>query len=168
MTMNQATIAHQPTATVTTGQTTSQTTSQTSSARRPVAERRRGVNLAVWVLQVLLAGTYVVASLSKLTADPRAVAGFTDMGLGATGMYIIGVLELAGAVALLIPRLCGLAGGAFVALMIGAVIATVLTAGAAMAMFPATVLVLVAVVAWTRRRRTAELVNTLRAWVRTH
>lgn len=154
--MSQATIAHQSTATVTT------------NARRPLAERHRGVNLAVWVLQVLLAGTYVIASLTKLAATPQAVAGFTEMGLGTTGMYIIGALELAGAIALLIPRLCGLAGTAFVALMIGAVIATVLTMGPTMAIFPATVLVLVAVVAWTRRQRTANLINTLRTWARAH
>jgi hypothetical protein len=155
MTMNQTTIAHQ-------------STSQTTSARRRVAERHRGINLAVWVVQVLLAGTYVMASFSKLTANPQAVAGFTEMGLGTTGMYIIGALELAGAIALLIPRLCGLAGAAFVALMIGAVIATVLTAGPTMALFPAAVLVLVSVVAWTRRQRTTDLVNTLRTRVRAH
>lgn len=162
--MNQATIAHQSTATVTTNGTTSQPT----SARRPLAERHRGVNLAVWALQVLLVGTYVLASLTKLTATPQAVAGFTEMGLGTTSMYIIGALELAGAIALLVPRLCGLAGTAFVALMTGAVIATVLTTGPTMAIIPATVLVLVAVVAWTRRQRTTDLINALRILARVH
>jgi hypothetical protein len=166
---NQATIPHQSTATATTGQTTATaTTGQTTGLRRPVAERRRGVNIAVWVLQVLLAGTYVMAAFPKVTANPQAVTAFTEMGLGTTGMYIIGALELAGAIALLIPRLCGLAGAAFVALMIGAVIATVLTTGATMAVLPAAVLVLVSVVAWTRRQRTTALVNTLRAWARAH
>ena len=154
--MTQATITRQ----------TSTVSTSTDRERGPVAERRRGVNVAVWVLQVLLAGTYVMASVSKLTADPQAVAGFTAMGLGTAGMYIIGALELAGAVALLIPRLCGLAGVAFVGLMIGAVIATVVTLGASMAVFPAVVLVLVAIVAWTRRQRTAELVGTVRGWLR--
>lgn len=158
--MTQATITRQSTRTA--------TTSQATGARRPVAERHRGVNLAVWVLQVLLAGTYLMASSSKLTASPQAVAGFAEMGLGTTGMYIIGALELAGAIALLIPRLCGLAGAAFVALMIGAVIATVLTIGPTMATFPAAVLVLVCVVAWTRRQRTTDLVNTLRIRARNH
>ena len=158
--MSQATIAHQSTATV--------TTSQANSTRPPLAERHRGVNLAVWVLQVLLTGTYVMASLPKLTASPQAVAGFAEMGLGTTGMYIIGALELAGAIALLIPRLCGLAGTAFVALMIGAVIATALTTEPTMVILPATVLVLVAVVAWARRQRTTDLINTLRTRARAH
>ena len=154
--MSQATITHQS------------TTTAATSARRPVAERHRGVNVAVWVLQVLLAGTYVMAAFPKLTANPQAVAGFAEIGLGTTGMYLIGALELAGAIALLIPRLCGLAGAAFVALMIGAVIATVLTTGPTMALFPATVLVLVATVAWTRRQRTTDLITTLRTRVHAH
>jgi len=42
------------------------------------------------------------------------------LGIGAAGMHAIGVLEVAGAIALVIPRLCGLAALAFVALMSGA------------------------------------------------
>ncbi len=141
-------------------------TGRTAEPRGPVAERRRGVNVAVWTLQVLLAGVYVMASVPKLMASSQAVEGFADMGLGMAGMYVIGALELAGAVALLVPRLCGLAGVAFVGLMVGAVIATVGTLGLGTAVFPAVMLVLVAVVAWARRRRTAELVSTVRGWVR--
>ena len=62
-----------------------------------------------------------MAALPKLTADPMTVAGFTAMGFGATGMFVIGLLEVAGAIGLLIPRLTGLAALCLVALMIGAV-----------------------------------------------
>jgi putative oxidoreductase len=68
------------------------------------------------------------------------------------------VLEIAGAVALLIPRFCGLAALAFVGLMVGAVIATVIGVGAGMAAVPAAVLALVPVVARARRNRAAALV----------
>lgn len=163
--MTQAVSTQSPQTTHTPQTTTPQTVAPTSG-RIPVAERRRAANVAVWVLQVLLAATYVMASVGKLTASPQAVAGFTEMGLGVTGMYVIGALELAGAIGLLIPRLCGLAGTAFVGLMIGAVIATALTEGPGLAVFPAAVLVLVAVVAWTRRSRTAALVATVRGRVR--
>jgi uncharacterized membrane protein len=159
--MTEATISHH-----TTNSTTAAASRTASRGRVPVAERRRGVNVAVWVLQALLAGLYVFAALPKLAASEQAVTGFNQMGLGTTGMYLIGALELAGAIALLIPRLCGLASTCFVALMTGAVIATVLTHGPSLAAFPAVVLILVAVVAWTRRERTTDLVRLVRGWVR--
>jgi hypothetical protein len=71
----------------------------------------------------------------------------------------IGVIELAAALGLLIPRLAGLAATGCVALMVGAVGFTVATMGAAMAVFPAAVLVLAVVVAWARRHETAALVR---------
>lgn len=52
-------------------------------------------------------------------------------------MYIIGALELAGAVAMFIPRLTGLAALYLVALMIGAVIFTLRAGGGSTAAFPA-------------------------------
>ncbi len=45
-----------------------------------------------------------------------------------------------------------------VALMIGAVLSTLLVLGASMVAMPAAVLVLVAVIAWGRRRTTADLI----------
>src|SRR5215813_12603480 len=80
------------------------------------ASRRRVGNVALWSLQVVTAAVFVMAAVPKLTADPQAVAGFTALGLGTSGMYLIGALEIAGAVALLIPRLAGLAGVAFIGL----------------------------------------------------
>ena len=45
------------------------------------------------------------------------MAGFAAMGLGNTGMYVIGALELAGAIAMFVPVLAGLAALCFVALL---------------------------------------------------
>ena len=95
-----------------TTQTTSTTTHATVQRTTAAAVRRRtgrAANIALWVLQVLTAGVFVMAAVPKLIADPQAVAGFTMMGLGVTGMYAVGVLEVLGAVALLIPALSGLA-----------------------------------------------------------
>lgn len=122
----------------------------------------RGVNLALWGLQVLTAGVFVMAAMPKITADPLAVAGFQALGLGEVGMYLIGSLEIAGAVALLIPLLSGLAGLAFVGLMIGAVIITSLMFGIELVAMPAAVLVLAAIIAWGRRRRTAQFIALVR------
>lgn len=132
------------------------TASTTSATRRP-----RAATVGLWVLQVLLAGVFVMAALPKVNADPVAVAGFDLLGLGTVGMVVVGWLELAGAVALLVPRLCGLAAVCQVALMVGATAVTVVLMPAMVA-FPALTLVAVCVVAWARRRDTAVLLRGLR------
>lgn len=133
----------------------------TTNTAAPAAQGR-GVNLALWGLQVFTAAVFVMAAMPKISADPQAVAGFQALGLGEVGMYLIGSLEIAGAVALLIPLLCGLAGLAFVGLMIGAVITTLLMFGIEMVAMPAAALALAAMIAWGRRRRTAHLVALVR------
>jgi uncharacterized membrane protein YphA (DoxX/SURF4 family) len=131
------------------------------TATRP-ATTVRVANVGLWTLQVLLAAVYAFSALGKLTADPQAVAGFEAMGLGTAGMYVIGALELAGAIAMFVPRLTGLAATCFIALMTGAVIITLAIGGGALAAIPATVGVVAAVVAWGRRDSTRRLVAQLR------
>jgi uncharacterized membrane protein YphA (DoxX/SURF4 family) len=122
----------------------------------------RAANIGLWTLQVLLAAVYAFSAFGKLTAEAQNVAGFAAMGLGNTGMYIIGTLELAGAIAMFIPVLTGLAATCFVALMIGAVILTWAIGGGVLVAIPATVLVVAAIVAWGRRDSTRRLVARVR------
>jgi hypothetical protein len=61
-----------------------------------------------------------------------------------------------------IPRLTGLAALCQVALMIGAVTTTLVYVDPAMAVLPAVVLAVAAVIAYGRRRSTVELVTALR------
>lgn len=131
------------------------------TATTPTRSRSRAASAGLWVLQVLLAAVYAFSAFGKLTADPQNVAGFAAMGLGNTGMYIIGALELAGAIAMFIPVLTGLAATCFVALMVGAVIMTWAIGGGALVAIPATVGVVAAVVAWGRRDSTRRLVRQL-------
>lgn len=127
------------------------------------ATTSRAANAGLWTLQVLLAAVYAFSALGKLTADAQNVAGFEAMGLGTTGMYVIGALELAGAIAMFVPRLTGLAALCFVALMTGAVIITWAMSGmSVLVAIPATVGVVAAVVAWGRRHSTKALVAQLR------
>jgi uncharacterized membrane protein YphA (DoxX/SURF4 family) len=122
----------------------------------------RARNIGLWTLQVLLAAVYAFSALGKLTAEAQNVAGFQAMGLGNTGMYIIGCLELAGAIAMFVPRLTGLAALCFVALMTGAVIMTLAIGGGTLAAIPATVGVVAAIVAWGRRDSTRRLAASIR------
>jgi uncharacterized membrane protein len=91
--------------------------------------------------------------------------GFAAMGFSAAGMLIIGCLEIAGAIGLLVPRLSGLAALGFVGLMIGATVATTLTMGVGPALMPAALGVVAALVAWGRWYRTVELAHSVRAVV---
>jgi uncharacterized membrane protein YphA (DoxX/SURF4 family) len=134
----------------------------TASLATPTTRTSRTAHVGLWVLQVLLAAVYAFSAYGKLSAEAQNVAGFQAMGLGNTGMYIIGSLELAGAIAMFIPVLTGLAATCFVALMIGAVIATLAIGGGVLAAIPAVVLVLAAVVAWGRRDSTRRLVARIR------
>jgi DoxX-like protein len=130
------------------------------TAPRPATGRV--ANVGLWALQVLLAAVYAFSAYNKLTAEAMTVAGFEAMGLGTTGMYVIGALELAGAIAMFVPRLTGLAATCFVALMIGAVIITAAIGGGALVAIPASVGVVAAVVAWGRRDSTRRLIAQLR------
>lgn len=133
--------------------------SATTASDPTTTGRLRARRWALLALQVLLALLYVASGLGKVTLEATVVAGFTAMGIGPGLTVTIGVLELLGAVGLLIPRIAGLAATAFVALMVGAVGITAGTLGVGMILVPALVLVLVAVVAWARRHETAALLR---------
>lgn len=130
------------------------TATEASSVARPRAAR-----WGLVVLQVLLAALYLMSGVGKVSLDPTNVAGFAMMGIGPAGVVALGVVELAAAIGLVIPRLAGLTATCCVALMVGAVTVTAATVGGAMILLPAVVLVLVAVVAWVRRGETATLVR---------
>ncbi|MEU6130951.1 DoxX family protein [Saccharopolyspora sp. NPDC047091] len=132
------------------------TTTSPATRNRPAA-----ATAALWVLQVLLAVVFALIALPKMLGNPIAVDPFDLVGIGIPGMIIVGWLEFAGAIALLVPRLCGLASVCQVPLMVGA---TVLTAvqDPELVTIPAITLVLVCVVAWFRRRDTAALVRAVR------
>lgn len=57
-----------------------------------------------WIVRILLALAFTLASLGKLTANPGVVEMFTQFGFPDGFYLLIGVLELAGAVLLLIPK----------------------------------------------------------------
>ncbi|GAA3726460.1 putative membrane protein YphA (DoxX/SURF4 family) [Spinactinospora alkalitolerans] len=127
----------------------------------------RRANIALWALQIPTALFFALASaLPKLIAHPSAVEGFEAMGTGAWFMYLIGVLELAGAVALLIPILSGLSALAFIGLMIGAFITQVVMFDGQNAATPIIIMVVMAVIAWGRRGRTAQLAERVSAVLR--
>jgi hypothetical protein len=88
---------------------------------RPLSARPVAVafDVLVWTVQVLLA-TYFVYSASLLFGDGLA-GKFTEIGVGQWLRYLTGVLELAGAIGLVVPFLSGLAALGLAGVMAGAV-----------------------------------------------
>ncbi|MFJ8597745.1 DoxX family protein [Streptomyces shenzhenensis] len=125
--------------------------------------RGRRARAALSGLQVLLALFYAIASaLPKLIAHSSAVESFDTIGWGSTGMYTIGVLELAGAVALLIPALQSVAAMALGALMVGAFVVQLTSFDGENAATPLILIVPLALIAWARRRHNADLLRLVR------
>ncbi|MFH0176690.1 DoxX family protein [Streptomyces cacaoi] len=141
-------------------ETTASLAATTSAA---AIARGRRARIALRGLQVLLALFYGIASaLPKLIAHPSAADAFDEMGWGSGGMYTIGALELAGAVALLIPVLQSVAAVALGALMVGAFVVQVVVFEGQNAATPLILLVPLALIAWQRRESNAELLRLAR------
>jgi putative oxidoreductase len=131
-------------------------TQHTTTASRTATSR--GANIALWVLQGLTAAFFASAAAAKLAGTAQMVQLFDDIGVGQWFRYAVAILEIAGAIGLLIPRLTGLAALGLVGLMLGAVATHLFIVGGN----PASALVglvLVAVIAWFRRDRTAALLG---------
>jgi hypothetical protein len=100
----------------------------TACVKAPEARPRRLTNALLWAAQILLAAFFLfVAAGSKLAASHGAVQEFGAIGAGQWFRYLVGIVELVGAIGLLTPW-AGLAAAWLAADMAGATIvnATVL------------------------------------------
>ncbi|MFD5816013.1 DoxX family protein [Streptomyces sp. NPDC127038] len=141
----------------------SQTSLPLSTTPGPVTPRSRAARVSLTALQVVLGLFYAFASaLPKLIAHPSATEAFDKLGWGHTGMYIIGALELAGGIALLIPLLDSVAAMALSALMVGAFIVNVTVVHGPYVATPLILMLPLGLIAWARRGHTAELVRLVR------
>jgi uncharacterized membrane protein len=123
----------------------------------------RRVHLTVRGLQILLALFFGVASAApKLVAHSSATEIFDVIGFGDWFMYLVGALELAGAVALLIPILSGVSALALIGLMIGVVVTQLTVFDGKNLLTPVILSVPLAVIAVVRRPHTAELIELAR------
>jgi uncharacterized membrane protein YphA (DoxX/SURF4 family) len=115
--------------------------------KAPVA---RAVNLALWVLQALLAVQFAAGGLAKLAGAPELVELFATIGAGQWLRYVVGALEVAGAVGLLVPRLTRLAALGLATLMVGATVTNLFIIHER-PWLPVGLLLVAAVIAWSRR-----------------
>lgn len=110
----------------------------------------RALSGALWALQAVVALQFVGGGVLKLVGFPEMVALFAAIDAGQPLRYLVGVLEIAGGVGLLLPRRAGLAALGLAALMVGAAVTNALVLGVSPAM-PLVLLALCALIAWGRR-----------------
>ncbi len=90
-----------------------------------VASPRKAMPIVVLTLKILFALLFLAAAGAKIFGVPALVAEFDQVGLGQWFRYATALLELSGAVLLLIPRLA-LYGAVLLAVVcVGALIAQI-------------------------------------------
>jgi uncharacterized membrane protein YphA (DoxX/SURF4 family) len=140
---------------------TTATNTTTTDATRESTARSRGA-VALTVARVVLALFFAFSAFAKLIAHETAIESFDRMGWSHGAMYLIGALEMAGAIALLVPLLSGVAAMAFAGLLAGASIVQLTLLDPVNAIMPALLIGLVVLIAREQRDRTARLVALIR------
>jgi uncharacterized membrane protein YphA (DoxX/SURF4 family) len=125
------------------------------------ARRSPLASIALWSVQVVLAGMFLLAGGSKLASAAAMVALFEAIGVGQWFRYVTGLIEVASAVALLVPPLAPFGAAALAATMIGAIATHLLVVGGSPAV-PVLLLLGALAVAWARRDQLARALSTLR------
>lgn len=126
-----------------------------------LAKPGRAPNITLWAMQGLLALLFAFAGFLKISGSPEMVAMFAAIGAGQWFRYVVGALEIAGAIGLLIPRLSGLAALGLAGLMVGATAAQVFILGYGQAI-PMGFLLVIGLVALGRWPQTTALVAMLK------
>ena len=113
-------------------------------------QRARSDSMVVWTISVLLAAVFATTGIAKLV-------GFEPIGLQAAAMdgfpqwirVVVGIVEVAGAVLLLVPAIAAFAAAMLAFLMVPAAI-TQWVSGEPGVLFPVVMLILLLLVAWRR------------------
>jgi uncharacterized membrane protein YphA (DoxX/SURF4 family) len=116
----------------------------------------KSANVLLWTAQGLLAGLFLFAGVLKLTMPIQVLAQQT--GLPGGFMRFIAVAEVLGALGLILPGLLRvkrgltpMAAAGLAIIMVGAIILTLAKNGAAPALFPLVVELVLVFVIWGRR-----------------
>jgi uncharacterized membrane protein YphA (DoxX/SURF4 family) len=121
-----------------------------TSAQQPSAQPAKGLNIALWVLQIGLAAMFLLAGGSKIGGAAAMIKLFEDIGIGQWFRYFTGILELLSGVLLLVPSAAGFGALLLLPIMTGATLTHLLVEHNSPAK-PLVLLLLAAFVAWGRR-----------------
>ena len=116
----------------------------------------KALNVTLWVVQVLLALAFLGAGAGKLMGSADMVALFTAIGIGQWFRYVTGILEVAGAVLIVVPKTRSLGAALFVPIMLGAIATNIMLHTTLIP--PLVLLLLSSFVVWGRRRELAQFI----------
>lgn len=103
-----------------------------------------------WTAQVLIAAAFLMTGGMKLVGDPSMVALFDQIGIGQWLRYLTAVVEIGGAILILIPR-AAIFGAALLACTMAVAVLTHLTLIGGSPLPAITLLGLNLLVLWLRR-----------------
>ena len=128
------------------------------TANDVLATPGKALNIVLWTLQVLVALAFVAAGSGKLLGSADMVALFDAIGIGQWFRYVTGLLEVLGALLLLVPGKSVFGALLLVCVMAGAVVAhiTVLHTSPTA---PLVLFALTALIAWGRRSQLTGLLG---------
>ena len=113
-------------------------------------QRGRAALIALWVVQIALAGMFLLAGGSKLLGASAMVALFDAIGIGQWFRYVTGLIEVGSALALLMPAFAVFGALTLVPTMIGAIATQLFIVGGS-PVPPAVLLLGAAIVVMARR-----------------
>ena len=117
--------------------------------------------IALWLVQIALAGMFLLAGGSKLLGAPEMVGLFDAIGIGQWFRYLTGFIEVGSALALLLPSFAVFGALALVPTMVGAIAVHLFILGASPAL-PAILLLGAAGVTLARRHQLLGAQSTMR------
>ncbi len=95
--------------------------STTISSHSPSAK-----TIAFWALKIVLALLFLAAAAAKIAGTPMMVAEFGKVGLGQWFRYFVALMEISGAIILLVPGLTAIGAAILAGVCIGAFFAQLL------------------------------------------
>ncbi len=118
----------------------------------------KALNVILWCVQALLALAFLGASSQKLIGAPAMVALFNAVGIGQWFRYVTGILELTGAVLIVVPKTKSIGAGLLAVIMLGAITAHLFFLHVPPTA-PVVLLLLSSFVVWGRRRDLAHMLG---------
>lgn len=86
----------------------------------------RTMQIVIWVLRALMAALFLFAAFAKLSSMQMEVDAFAMLPVGQWFRYLVGLLELAGGICVLIPTISGLGAIVLLVVDVGAFFAQIL------------------------------------------
>lgn len=116
------------------------------------------MKIVLWILRIALCAAFLASGIGKLIGDAQVVAVFEQIGFGQWFRYLTGVLEILGALWVIIPNFSVVGSGLLACVMAGAIATHIFLIGGNMV--PAIVLFAVsAVLTYLQRDQLARLMG---------